>query len=178
MGQLIVRTSEQGWLRELAKAYQERTPTLVIDDASVGIDPASQTLFEMGRHAKLSKGEIIGAAVALGISAVGIVLIAFAFIDPEPYSKLGAGYWRRCLRPDRRALKNSYSDKAQTPKRRDWEKRYRNFVGATTLVKVESCGTLSSILHRHSFRHMSRVGTTCTLSSRQFSLQMAVLRAT
>ncbi|HTC21577.1 MAG TPA: hypothetical protein VK859_12060, partial [bacterium] len=87
--QLVIRTSQSGWLGVLAKAYKNRTPTLIIDDANTGIDPHHQSLFEMGRKAGLSRAEIAGAAVALGMTAAGIWFVVLAFLDPEPTTKLG-----------------------------------------------------------------------------------------
>jgi hypothetical protein len=87
--QLVIRTSQSGWLALLAKAYKNQTPTLIIDDANVGIDPTHQSLFDMGRKAGLSKAEIAGAAVALGMTAAGIWFVVLAFLDPEPTTKLG-----------------------------------------------------------------------------------------
>jgi hypothetical protein len=86
--QLIVRTSETGWLAVLAKAYKDQTPTLIIDDAQVGIDPANHSLFDMGRKAELSTAEIVGVCVAVGMSIAGVGMVLLAFFDPEPTSKL------------------------------------------------------------------------------------------
>lgn len=86
--QLTVRTSQAGWLAILAKAYKEKTPTLIIDDANVGIDPANHSLFDMGRRAKLSKAEIAATCIACGMSVAGIGIVLLAFYDPDPTSKL------------------------------------------------------------------------------------------
>jgi len=67
VNQLVVRTSQSGWLAVLAKAYKNHTPTLIIDDANLGIDPANHSLFDMGRKADLSTGEIAAACIAVGI---------------------------------------------------------------------------------------------------------------
>jgi hypothetical protein len=85
----IVRTSQRGWLEALARVYKHRRTALLIDDADFGIDPTSQTLFEMARRAGLSKQELAAVCVALGMSAVGIGMIVVAVFDPEPTSKLG-----------------------------------------------------------------------------------------
>jgi hypothetical protein len=86
--ELVIRTSEQGWFAALAKAYKDRAPTLVIDDANVGLDLEKDNLFNVGRKARLSAGEITATGVALGMSSVGIVILVAAFFDPEPTSKL------------------------------------------------------------------------------------------
>jgi hypothetical protein len=85
----IVRTSQPGWLEALARIYKQRRSALLIDDAKFGIDPASQTLFDMAKQAGLSKTDFAAVCIALGMSAVGIGMIVLAFFDPEPTSKLG-----------------------------------------------------------------------------------------
>ena len=86
--QLVVRTSQSGWLAVLAKAYKEQTPTLIIDDANVGIDPANHSLFDMSRKVDLSTAEITAVCIACGMSLAGIGMVLIAFYDPEPTSKL------------------------------------------------------------------------------------------
>lgn len=86
--QLVVRTSEPGWLAVLAKAYKDQTPTLIVDDANVGINPANHSLFDMGRKADLSTAEITAVCIACGMSLAGVGMVLLAFYDPEPTSKL------------------------------------------------------------------------------------------
>ena len=86
---LIVRTSQPDWLKALAVIYKSRQPTLLIDDARLGIDPAGLTLLQMAREVGLSRRELAGVCVALGMSATGIAMVILAFLDPEPTSKLG-----------------------------------------------------------------------------------------
>ena len=86
---LIVRTSQPDWLKALAVIYKSRQPTLLIDDAGLGVDPSSYTLLQMAREAGLSRRELAGVGVALGMSATGIGMVILAFLDPEPTSKLG-----------------------------------------------------------------------------------------
>jgi hypothetical protein len=85
----IIRTSEKGWLTQLAHAYRGRKPVSVIDDAMVGIDPQSQTLMAMGLNARLSVTDWVAVGVSLGLSAAGVGFVVLAFLDPEPTSKLG-----------------------------------------------------------------------------------------
>ena len=89
MNKAIIKTSQKGWLEELAKAYKDKLPVTVIDDAEVGIDPSKDTIFGMGRKAKLSAAEIVAVCVAIGMSAAGISMVLLAFFDPEPTTKLG-----------------------------------------------------------------------------------------
>jgi hypothetical protein len=85
----IIKTSDAGWLERLAHAYKERAPVVVVDDAAVGIDPARQTVLDMGRHVRLSTRELAAVGVAVGLSGAGVLMVVLAFLDPEPTSKLG-----------------------------------------------------------------------------------------
>ena len=89
MDSLTVRTSQPDWFKALANVYKNRQPVLLIDDAGLGVDPASLTLLQMAREVRLSPREISGVCVALGMSAAGITMVILAFVDPEPTSKLG-----------------------------------------------------------------------------------------
>jgi serine kinase of HPr protein (carbohydrate metabolism regulator) len=71
---LVIRTSEKGWYAALARAYKDRSPVLVIDDAAVGFNTAEDSLVEIARKAKLGAAEITGTCIALGMSVVGVVL--------------------------------------------------------------------------------------------------------
>jgi len=85
----IVRTSDPNWLRTLALLYRSRLSGVIIDDANLGINPEDQTLLQMARISGLSRREIAGVSVALGMSGVGLTMVILAFLDPEPTSKLG-----------------------------------------------------------------------------------------
>lgn len=85
----VVKTSDPDWLRAIAVLYKARMNGLLVDDAGLGIDPARQTLLQMARHSGLSRREIVGVSVALGMSGVGVTMMILAFLDPEPTSKLG-----------------------------------------------------------------------------------------
>jgi hypothetical protein len=85
----IVRTSDPNWLRSLALLYRARQAGVLIDDAGLGINPEDQTLLQMARISGLSRREIAGVSVALGMSGVGVTMVVLAFLDPEPTSKLG-----------------------------------------------------------------------------------------
>ena len=88
MSETTIKTSERGWLAEIAKAYKARTPVVVIDDANVGIDPGKDSLFIMGKKAKLSTEEWVAVMVALGMAIAGGYLLVMAILDPEPFSKM------------------------------------------------------------------------------------------
>jgi hypothetical protein len=89
MANLTIRTSDQGWLPQLAKAYRNRDQIVIIDDAHVGLDPANQSLLDMGMKAGLSRNDWTAVVVAAGMGVFGAVLIVLAILDPEPTSKLG-----------------------------------------------------------------------------------------
>ena len=84
-----IRTSQPGWFEQLARAYRDRRPILLADDARIGIDPRSQSLIAMGIRGGLSAADWVAVGVALGVSAAGMAMVVLAFIDPEPTSKLG-----------------------------------------------------------------------------------------
>jgi len=84
-----ILTSQKGWFERLAKAYRDRQPVLLVDDARVGIDPESQSLVSMGIKAGLSPADWAAVGVAVGMSAAGVMMVVLAFLDPEPTSKLG-----------------------------------------------------------------------------------------
>ena len=86
---MAIRTSQPGWLARLARVYRDRKPVFLLDDANVGIDPQSQSLVSMGIRAGLSPADWVAVGVAVGISAVGVMMVVLAFLDPEPTSKLG-----------------------------------------------------------------------------------------
>jgi hypothetical protein len=85
----LIKTSDQRWLERLARAYKDRLPVSLVDDADVGIDPSAQTIFQVARSVGMSSREIAGVAIALGMSAAGAAMVVLAFLDPEPTSKLG-----------------------------------------------------------------------------------------
>ncbi len=86
---LTIRTSEPGWLEQLALAYRDEREVLVVDDAEIGLDPANQSILGMGRAAGLARREWAGVGVSLGLSGVGLWMVVAAVVSPEPTSKLG-----------------------------------------------------------------------------------------
>jgi hypothetical protein len=62
---------------------------VLVDDAHLGINPEDQTLLQMAKISGLSKREIAGISVALGMSGIGVTMVVLAILDPEPTSKLG-----------------------------------------------------------------------------------------
>ena len=84
-----IRTSQTGWFERLARAYRDRSPVFLVDDAHVGVDPRNQSLVAMGIRAGLSPADWTAVGVSVGVSAAGMVMVVLAFVDPEPTSKLG-----------------------------------------------------------------------------------------
>ena len=89
MNDLTIRTSDQGWLAQLVKAYRDRDQIIIVDDAHVGIDPSNQSLLEMGLKTGLARNEWTAALLSAGMGIYGAVVIVLAILDPEPTSKLG-----------------------------------------------------------------------------------------
>lgn len=85
----IIRTSEKDWLPRLTRAYREHTDVELIDDAQVGVDPATQSLLQMGLAGRLSPREWTAVAVSAGMTIFGAGLVVAAILDPDPTSKLG-----------------------------------------------------------------------------------------
>ncbi len=88
MHETTVRTSSSAWLKELATVYKSQKPAGLIDDAGLGVNPSTQSLYHMGQRVGLSVEDWGGVLVALGLGGAGIWLIRAALLDPEPTSKL------------------------------------------------------------------------------------------
>jgi hypothetical protein len=86
---LTIRTSEKDWLARLTEAYRRHAQVDLIDDAGAGIDPARQSLLQMGLSGKLSRREWTAVSVSGGMTVFGAGLIIAAILDPDPTSKLG-----------------------------------------------------------------------------------------
>ncbi|HEX4006998.1 MAG TPA: hypothetical protein VHX60_12555 [Acidobacteriaceae bacterium] len=84
-----IRTSEKDWLPRLTQAYRQHDEVELIDDAGIGIDPATQSLLQMGVTGKLSRREWTAVSVSAGLTVFGAALVIAAILDPDPTSKLG-----------------------------------------------------------------------------------------
>jgi hypothetical protein len=84
-----IRTSEQDWLPRLTQAYRERAQVHLIDDAGLGVDPATQSLLQMGATGRLTRREWTAVSLSAGMTLFGAALVVAAIVDPEPTSKLG-----------------------------------------------------------------------------------------
>lgn len=88
-GVVTIRTSERDWLPRLTQAYRRHAEVDLVDDAGAGIDPASQSLLQMGLAGRLSRREWTAVAIASGMTLFGAGLVIAAILDPDPTSKLG-----------------------------------------------------------------------------------------
>ena len=84
-----IRTSEKDWLARLTAAYRARAAVDLIDDAQVGIDPAQQSLLQMGVAGRLTRREWTAVSIAGGMTVFGAAMVVLAILDPDPTSKLG-----------------------------------------------------------------------------------------
>lgn len=84
-----IRTSEKDWLARLTTAYRAHAAVDLIDDAQVGIDPAQQSLLQMGLSGRLTRREWTAVSIAGGMTVFGATMIVLAVLDPDPTSKLG-----------------------------------------------------------------------------------------
>ena len=87
-GDAVIRTSEKDWLARLTRTYREHLQVELIDDAGIGIDPATQSLLQMGLAGGLTRKEWSAVAVSGGMTVFGAVMVVMAILDPEPTSKL------------------------------------------------------------------------------------------
>ncbi len=85
----VIRTSEKDWLPRLTRAYREHAEVELVDDATLGVDPATQSLLQMGLAGRLTRKEWTAVAVSGGMTVFGAGMVVLAVLDPEPTSKLG-----------------------------------------------------------------------------------------
>ena len=89
----VVRSSEPDWLERAIGFYKDKVPFVFIDDASLGLTQSdlesAVSLLKAARHkAHIPWKTITAVLTGLGLSGVGIWMVAAAIIDPEPTSKL------------------------------------------------------------------------------------------
>ena len=84
-----IRASEKDWFKKLAEAYKNKINVIFIDDAGLNINPAIQTLLEMGQKAGIEPREWIAVLISVGVAGAGVYMIVAAILDPEPTIKLG-----------------------------------------------------------------------------------------
>ena len=90
----IVRTSEKDWLEKALKLYTEKKLFKFIDDAGLKLTEEDlRTAVDLICAAKSRGGvswqQIVGVLAGIGITGVGVWIIAAAIADPEPTTKLG-----------------------------------------------------------------------------------------
>jgi hypothetical protein len=90
----IIKTSGKDWLEKAIKLYTAKKQFSLNDDAGVGIMEAdlksAVTLIGAAKRKGAATWQQIAAVFAgVGITGIGVWMIAAAIIDPEPTSKLG-----------------------------------------------------------------------------------------
>lgn len=89
----IIRTTESNWLERALKCYTGKKEFTFFDDANLGLTEKDVISAISLIKAAKSKGgisvqNIVAALVAIGITAVGVWMVAGAIADPDPTSKL------------------------------------------------------------------------------------------
>lgn len=90
----IVRTSEKDWLEKAIKLYTDKQHFTFEDDAGLKMTEVDlRTAVSLIRAAKVKGGvtwqQIAGVLAGIGITGVGVWIIAAAIAAPEPTTKLG-----------------------------------------------------------------------------------------
>ncbi len=88
-----IRTSQSDWLQTALECYMDKKPFEFLDDKKIGITSDDlATAVELIRKAKeiqvVTWREIVTILTGMGLSGVGVWMIAIAVADPEPTSKL------------------------------------------------------------------------------------------
>jgi len=89
-----IATSDPKWLEQAIQAYASKTGFDLVDDHELGLTKADlESAVTLIRAAK-TKGRVawrtVAAALAgVGLTGIGVWMIAAAIVDPEPTSKLG-----------------------------------------------------------------------------------------
>jgi hypothetical protein len=90
----IVKTSEMNWLANALKLYSEKKPFQFVDDAGLKLKEKDLISAVSLIRAAKSKGgvtwqQIVSVLAGIGITGVGVWMVAAAIADPEPTTKLG-----------------------------------------------------------------------------------------
>ena len=89
----IVRTTDGAWLEKALRLYSRKQGFTFVDDAGLGLSDedlrTAAALLRAAGSRGLSPGRIAAALAGVGITGVGVWVIAAALADPEPTSKLG-----------------------------------------------------------------------------------------
>ncbi|MGA1824261.1 MAG: hypothetical protein ACMUIP_06300 [bacterium] len=90
----IVCTTNKDWLEQAIKLYTDKKPFTFEDDAKLGLTEADlKSAVALIRAAKAKGGihwqQIVRVLAGIGITGVGVWMVAAAIADPEPTTKLG-----------------------------------------------------------------------------------------
>jgi len=89
----MIRTNEPDWLSKALEAYKAKLEFTLIDDGDLGLEPNDvKSAVNLLRFVKKKKvitwRKMVKVLTSLGITGVGVWIIAAAIADPEPTSKL------------------------------------------------------------------------------------------
>lgn len=90
----IIRTSDNKWLEKALDCYKTKVAFEFLDDVPIGISHddlvSAVALISAAKNSgAVTWQQVVGILTGLGMSGVGIWMIAVAIADPEPTSKLG-----------------------------------------------------------------------------------------
>ena len=83
----IILTSQPDWAKAVATNYKRKRPFTLNDDADLGVNPAEDTLFAMLKGAELTKTDLAGVVLKIGLAGWGARVVVLALADPEPVTK-------------------------------------------------------------------------------------------
>lgn len=89
----IIRTSDKKWLGKALDCYKTKVAFEFLDDVPIGIGhddlvSAVALIAAAKNSSAITWQQIVGMLTGLGMSGIGIWMIAVAVADPEPTSKL------------------------------------------------------------------------------------------
>ncbi len=90
----IIKTSDLNWLEKALKLYTKKESFRFLDDAGLELTEEDMISAVSLIRAAKSKGgvpwqKIVGVLTGVGITGVGLWIVAAAIADPEPTTKLG-----------------------------------------------------------------------------------------
>lgn len=93
MNNILIKTSEDGWVDRAMKAYTKKQEFNLIDDANIGLSKkdvrsALSLMSFLKKEKRLSIKELSAVLFGLGVTASGVWIVLAAIADPEPTSKL------------------------------------------------------------------------------------------
>ena len=89
----IIRTSDKKWLEKALDCYKTKVAFEFLDDVPIGVGhddlvSAVALIAAAKNSGAITWQQIVGMLTGLGMSGIGVWMIAVAVADPEPTSKL------------------------------------------------------------------------------------------